>query len=43
MTLPLARDYAVPGVRFVTIAPGLFDTPLMDSLPEKVFIGLRKF
>uniref|UniRef100_A0A914LEW1 3-hydroxyacyl-CoA dehydrogenase type-2 n=1 Tax=Meloidogyne incognita TaxID=6306 RepID=A0A914LEW1_MELIC len=41
MTLPLARDYAVPGIRFVTIAPGLFETPLMDSLPDKAkkFLG----
>ena len=38
MTLPLARDYAVPGIRFVTIAPGLFETPLMDSLPDKVLV-----
>lgn len=36
MTLPLARDYANDGIRFVTIAPGLFDTPLLASLPDKV-------
>ncbi len=36
MTLPLARDLANMGVRVVTIAPGLFETPLLASLPEKV-------
>jgi NAD(P)-dependent dehydrogenase (short-subunit alcohol dehydrogenase family) len=33
MTLPIARDFASLGIRVVTIAPGLFDTPLMGSLP----------
>jgi 3-hydroxyacyl-CoA dehydrogenase / 3-hydroxy-2-methylbutyryl-CoA dehydrogenase len=33
MTLPAARDLAVAGVRVVTIAPGLFDTPLLGGLP----------
>jgi 3-hydroxyacyl-CoA dehydrogenase / 3-hydroxy-2-methylbutyryl-CoA dehydrogenase len=36
MTLPMARDLASMGVRVNTIAPGLFDTPLLASLPEKV-------
>lgn len=36
MTLPLARDLASQGIRVCTIAPGLFDTPLLGSLPEKV-------
>ncbi len=36
MTLPIARDLASQGIRVVTIAPGLFDTPLLASLPEKV-------
>ncbi len=36
MTLPLARDLAAFGVRAVTIAPGLFHTPLMDELPAAV-------
>jgi NAD(P)-dependent dehydrogenase (short-subunit alcohol dehydrogenase family) len=36
MTLPLARDLAQWGVRVVTIAPGLFLTPLMAQLPEPV-------
>ena len=34
MTLPLARDLAQWGVRVVTVAPGLFMTPLMKQLPE---------
>ncbi|XP_033745416.1 3-hydroxyacyl-CoA dehydrogenase type-2-like [Pecten maximus] len=39
MTLPIARDLAPCKIRVCTIAPGLFDTPLLASLPEKV----RKF
>jgi NAD(P)-dependent dehydrogenase (short-subunit alcohol dehydrogenase family) len=35
MTLPAARDLASRGVRVVTIAPGLFDTPLLAALPEE--------
>jgi NAD(P)-dependent dehydrogenase (short-subunit alcohol dehydrogenase family) len=34
MTLPIARDLARSGIRVVTIAPGLFDTPLLAGLPE---------
>ncbi|MDX6626328.1 MAG: hypothetical protein QOE56_1317 [Solirubrobacterales bacterium] len=34
MTLPAARDMASKGVRVVTIAPGLFDTPLLAALPD---------
>lgn len=34
MTLPIARDLAGHGIRVMTIAPGLFDTPLLASLPE---------
>jgi NAD(P)-dependent dehydrogenase (short-subunit alcohol dehydrogenase family) len=34
MTLPIARDLAEVGIRICTIAPGLFDTPLMGMLPE---------
>lgn len=34
MTLPIARDLASYGVRVMTIAPGLFDTPLLAGLPE---------
>ena len=36
LTLPLARDLAPLGIRVVTIAPGLFDTPLLASLPPQV-------
>jgi 3-hydroxyacyl-CoA dehydrogenase/3-hydroxy-2-methylbutyryl-CoA dehydrogenase len=35
LTLPAARDMASRGVRVVTIAPGLFDTPLLAALPEE--------
>ncbi|MGH2992146.1 MAG: SDR family NAD(P)-dependent oxidoreductase [Solirubrobacterales bacterium] len=35
MTLPAARDLASRGIRVVTIAPGLFDTPLLGALPEE--------
>jgi NAD(P)-dependent dehydrogenase (short-subunit alcohol dehydrogenase family) len=35
MTLPLARELARYGIRVVTIAPGLFDTPMLAGLPEK--------
>jgi NAD(P)-dependent dehydrogenase (short-subunit alcohol dehydrogenase family) len=35
MTLPAARDLASAGIRVMTIAPGLFDTPLLAGLPEE--------
>ena len=34
MTLPVARELARYGIRVMTIAPGIFDTPLMSSLPQ---------
>lgn len=34
MTLPVARELARYGIRIVTIAPGIFDTPLLAALPE---------
>ena len=34
MTLPAARDLAPSGIRVCTIAPGIFDTPMLASLPE---------
>ncbi len=40
MTLPIARDLARDGIRVMTIAPGLFDTPLLAGLPEKARISL---
>lgn len=36
MTLPIARDLMSEGIRVNTILPGLFDTPLMNGLPEAV-------
>lgn len=36
MTLPMARDLAAVGVRVMTIAPGLFETPLLQALPDAV-------
>jgi NAD(P)-dependent dehydrogenase (short-subunit alcohol dehydrogenase family) len=35
MTLPIARDLSSLGIRVMTIAPGLFDTPLLAALPEE--------
>jgi NAD(P)-dependent dehydrogenase (short-subunit alcohol dehydrogenase family) len=35
MTLPAARDLAPAGIRVVTIAPGIFDTPMLGALPEE--------
>ena len=36
MTLPIAREFAPLGIRVMTIAPGIFDTPMVAGLPEKV-------
>jgi NAD(P)-dependent dehydrogenase (short-subunit alcohol dehydrogenase family) len=35
MTLPMARELASSGIRVVTIAPGLFMTPMMAGLPQE--------
>jgi NAD(P)-dependent dehydrogenase (short-subunit alcohol dehydrogenase family) len=40
MTLPVARDLARYGIRVVTIAPGIFDTPLLAGLPEPARVSL---
>ncbi|MEU4429323.1 SDR family NAD(P)-dependent oxidoreductase [Nocardia rhamnosiphila] len=40
MTLPLARDLASLGIRVVSIAPGLFDTPLLAGLNEEAKASL---
>ena len=40
MTLPMARDLAQYGIRVCTVAPGLFATPLMGTLPEPVQASL---
>ncbi|MGB9308188.1 MAG: 3-hydroxyacyl-CoA dehydrogenase [Mycobacterium sp.] len=42
MTLPIARDLASKLIRVVTIAPGLFDTPLLAGLPEPARESLGK-
>jgi 3-hydroxyacyl-CoA dehydrogenase/3-hydroxy-2-methylbutyryl-CoA dehydrogenase len=42
MTLPVARDLAEHGIRVVTIAPGIFDTPLLATLPDPVRQSLAK-
>ncbi len=40
MTLPIARELARHGIRVMTIAPGIFDTPLLAGLPEPARISL---
>jgi NAD(P)-dependent dehydrogenase (short-subunit alcohol dehydrogenase family) len=40
MTLPIARELARSGVRVMTIAPGIFDTPLLAGLPEPARLSL---
>ena len=40
MTLPIAREFARIGVRVMTIAPGIFDTPLLAGLPEAARVSL---
>ena len=40
MTLPMARDLCRLGIRVMTIAPGIFDTPMLASLPEKARLSL---
>jgi NAD(P)-dependent dehydrogenase (short-subunit alcohol dehydrogenase family) len=42
MTLPLARDLARHGIRVVAVAPGVFQTPMMNAAPEKVQQSLRE-
>ncbi len=42
MTLPIARDLAELGVRVMTIAPGIFETPLLGTLPENVRASLAR-
>ena len=42
MTLPIARDLAELGIRVVTIAPGIFDTPLLATLSDPVRASLGK-
>lgn len=40
LTLPAARELSKQGIRVVTIAPGLFDTPLLAGLPEPARVAL---
>jgi NAD(P)-dependent dehydrogenase (short-subunit alcohol dehydrogenase family) len=42
LTLPAARDLAQSGIRVVTIAPGLFDTPLLAALPQEARTALGR-
>jgi NAD(P)-dependent dehydrogenase (short-subunit alcohol dehydrogenase family) len=42
MTLPIARELARVGIRVLTIAPGLFDTPMMAALPEEAKVSLGR-
>ncbi len=42
MTLPIARDLARSGIRVMTIAPGIFETPMMAGMPEEVRDSLGK-
>src|SRR2546425_7602128 len=42
MTLPVARELARHGIRVMTIAPGLFETPMMASMPAEVQASLGK-
>jgi len=40
MTLPIAREFASHGIRVCTIAPGIFETPMLAALPEPVKASL---
>lgn len=42
MTLPIAREFAEYGIRVMTIAPGIFRTPMLEALPENVQEALGK-
>ncbi len=42
MTLPIAREIADYGIRIVTVAPGIFDTPMMAGLPLAVKEGMAQ-
>jgi NAD(P)-dependent dehydrogenase (short-subunit alcohol dehydrogenase family) len=42
LTLPMARDLARSGVRVMTIAPGIFETPMLMGMPEEVRDALGK-
>ena len=40
MTLPMAREFARFGVRVMTVAPGVFHTPMVDGMPQNVYDSL---
>jgi NAD(P)-dependent dehydrogenase (short-subunit alcohol dehydrogenase family) len=40
MTLPMAREFSRIGVRVMTVAPGVFHTPMVDGMPEQVYNSL---
>jgi NAD(P)-dependent dehydrogenase (short-subunit alcohol dehydrogenase family) len=42
LTLPVARELAKSGIRVMTIAPGIFDTPMMAGLPKDARVSLGK-
>ena len=42
LTLPIARELARSGIRVVTIAPGVFETPMMAAFPQEVQDALAK-
>ena len=42
MTLPIARELARSGIRVMTIAPGIFETPMMAAMPQEVQDSLGK-
>lgn len=42
LTLPLAREFASFGIRVVTVAPGIFSTPMLHGLPDEVKESLAK-
>jgi len=42
MTLPMARDLARSGIRVMTIAPGLFETPMVGQIPPEIAESLGK-
>jgi len=42
LTLPVAREFAALGIRVITIAPGIFETPMLAALPEEARESLGK-
>ena len=42
MNLPVAREFAKMGIRVNAVAPGLFNTPMMESLPDETTAEIVK-